>query len=218
MKAISILALLYTLIVPITLGSYGLTEAAWIAVLCGVFVTIATRLEDLQEITFGPLKARLREIIREASATVEQLKGIAEATARVNKAELIAQSFPIMSLPFRQRLEFKNAIDAALKKLGLGEEEIRATDEYWRKGVALIFHRRIRNALPEDKRSLPEVRQLFEKDLADLNSWRVANPKTTRAELEKHALLSDEVLKELADYEQFSQTGAIPDHDSWEKE
>src|SRR5437879_1322551 len=75
--------IIFTLLAPVVIGVYFQnSSSAWIAVTCGVFVTLMAKIDDLVEFSLGPLRARMRETISEANATIEQLRKVAATSAR----------------------------------------------------------------------------------------------------------------------------------------
>lgn len=60
-----------------TLAFFGKSTAAGLFLLAGIVAVLVGRLHLVEELTLGPLKARLRASIEEANATLQQLRGLA---------------------------------------------------------------------------------------------------------------------------------------------
>lgn len=81
-------------VAPVPLAVF--TDSAKFAVICFVSGTLAvlfSKLELLEELSVGPLKAKLRMAISEASATIEQLRTLGAEMSDVSLSLLMATEF-----------------------------------------------------------------------------------------------------------------------------
>lgn len=85
---------IFTLVAPLVVGMLSRNPTTlWVVALCGAFVTMLTKIDDLVEISLGPVRAKMRETIREATATIEQLQAVAASIAEVALTDLMASNF-----------------------------------------------------------------------------------------------------------------------------
>jgi hypothetical protein len=124
------------------------------AFVCGAFVALMARLEDLAEVSLGPVRAKMREALSEAAATIKQLRQVAASLATSALSELMAGSFQ-EGIPLTRRLELYDQVMEDLDKLGILEEQRRQATAEWQNDIHLIYCRIIRMAL--DKQSEPNV-------------------------------------------------------------
>ena len=108
-----------------------------------LLAVIVFRFDAVIEISIGPLKAKLKEVIAEANATLEQLKCVAMASSRVALREVVMSQFPMASTQFSNSYELRNEIIDAMKLIGSDESEIEHIEQEWRKGVGFIVHREV---------------------------------------------------------------------------
>ena len=57
------------------------------------FVTFMARIDDLTELSLGPVKAKMRETIKEAYATIEELRNVAAISAKAILTDIMAGTF-----------------------------------------------------------------------------------------------------------------------------
>jgi hypothetical protein len=75
------LGVAFVLIAPTTIGLITTNStSAWVATVCGAFVTLMSRFANLTELSLGPVKAKMREAAQE---TLYAAQNIARAQAEV---------------------------------------------------------------------------------------------------------------------------------------
>lgn len=207
----------FTIVAPVLLGVLGYEGVAWIALVAGAFVTLVSKLRDIAEITLGPVKAKMRETIAEAHVTIEQLRSVALASAKSITTSLISESF-MGQHPFLERLRLKEGVLENLEMLGATENELRDAEDKWRRGITIIYERKIRRSFDGEP---PEIHgPIYEglNKLMDLSQWHVAAPAEYRVLLDRHGVLNEERKGWIDDYEHFLNTGEIRRLELWEEE
>ena len=217
MKVLFWFGLVFTIVAPVVLGTLGYVPVAWLTLLSGAFVTLMSRLPDITEIALGPVRARMREVISDANATLKQLRSVALASAEAITTSLISESF-LGQHPFLERLKLKDDVVQGLRMIGISNEEQRAVLKRWNLGIANIYYRKIRRSFDNEP---PEVcgpiREELKK-LVDFSEWYVSPPSEFRALLERHNALNEDRTEWIDDYEHFLKTGEIRRLDLWKEE
>lgn len=138
---------IFTLVAPLVIGiGFKDPSTSWVAALCGAFVTFIAKFDVLTELSLGPVKARMKEQIAEATATLEQLRQVATATSQATLTDLMAGGF-MWSMSLKKRFELHDNIITSLKKIGASKEQIEQAENEWKKGVSVIYHRAIKNCV-----------------------------------------------------------------------
>lgn len=219
-----------TVLAPLAIGLFGvksglvLPDAAesmpWLALLIGVFITLISRMDDIVELSLGPLKARMTEKIKEADAVVVQLQRIAAALAEVTLTDLMASNF-MGGLPLKEKVDFRDRLVASLKTLGLSNSEIDDVEAMWRQGIGIIYHRAIGNAAAErthpsklgtkelSDEVINEAFQQFNKLIDIKSSWQSPLPAKYEEFLKEHNLLNDAAQAWIDDYRHYIEYGEI---------
>lgn len=209
---------IFTLLLPVAIGVYFQDSSrAWIAVTCGVFVTLMAKFDDLVEFSLGPLRARMRETISEANATIEQLRKLAVTSARATLTDLMAGNF-MDGTSLQTRLDLHDQFIETLRKIGVPELEIKESDEMWRKGIGIIYHRAVRKLLKEqlsqhqaDSDAGKALRKTLDdfQDLLDFDSWTAPSPERIERFLKDRNSSSRALEEMVSDYRHFLATGEI---------
>jgi hypothetical protein len=211
-------ALLFWLGAVLTLAApliFGLTghDAATSAIVAasGIAVMVLTKIEDLVEISFGPLSARMRETIREAAATIEQLRSVATAISQASLTDMMAGNF-MGGTTLRTRMQLRDRIIQTLRDVGVSEAQVSEAESEWRKGISLIYHRVIRERL--EGRSHPNrvntdasgdilaASREFQ-SLIDFSIWRAPTPEEMTTFLAARGLLNEELQEWIDDYRHY---------------
>jgi hypothetical protein len=214
----------FTLAAPLLVGIYTREVGlATVAAVCGAFVTLLAKIDDLVELSLGPVKARMRETIQQAAATVEQLQKIAVVSTRAQLTALMSASF-MHGANMEQRLAIRGQLIDELEALGISKGDIASVETEWRKGVGIIYHRYVREYLAGMKEH-PEVRYPEEArkaayseidGLMHFPTWSAATPEQIKAVLDRHGIAPTSGLAEwLADYRHFLNTGEIRNTDKF---
>lgn len=210
----AILTLLAPTAIVLTIGN---SQAAWIAAVSCLLFTLLMRAEDLAELSLGPLRAKMREQVREAAVTVAELKAVAASTAAANLTTLMSGNF-MGGASLRSRLDSFDRIVAALREVGFSEGELREITSEWRKGMGLIYHRAIRgavlgraNARDHAIPGTPEQRQVADafQELCAFDHWEVPSPEDMRRFLADRGINDPAVDAWISDYRHYLETDEI---------
>lgn len=209
----------FTAIVPILIGTLGgSASTAWAALVSGAFLTFIAKLADVAELSLGPVKARMREVIDEAAATTEQLREVATTIATAVMTDMMAGGFS-GSMHLAERFELHDQLLAQLDKLGVSEDQKRRTTAQWRKGVAVIYHRIIGKLVNEEaKRVTPGTwtgTSSEYNNLLDFPHWDAPRPNEITKFCASKNLLTPEITSWIEDYRHFLDTDEIRRRDQF---
>lgn len=213
-------------VVPLVIGiRLENTTMAWMAFVVGAFITFISRLDQMTELSFGPLRARMREKIEEADETLERLRETAATMSKASLGHMMASSF-WAGLSLAQRFKLHDEVISNLRTLGASETQVEEADKIWKGGIPVIYTRAIGNALRGAKSSEDRISPTDEQqalavkidEMSDLDdNWRVATSEEIRRLLEDAGELTTPVKKWVDDYHHFEETGEIRDLDQFVK-
>jgi hypothetical protein len=214
--------LIFTLVIPVFLQLYYHdSTAAWISLLCGAFVTIMQKFEDIVELSFGPIKARMKETIKEATATIEQLQRIAKSQSKAMLTEMMASSF-MGGTKFSNKIDLHDEVISNLKVIGISESEISEIDEMWKRGMNIMYLNTIKVAL-EGRRSSTDFKTAVPEEVSrastelsemmDFSKWIVPTPDEIEGFISRKGLMNDVVSKKIDDYRTYKKEGRIVNRD-----
>ncbi len=225
MKILFWLGILFTLFAPVIIGIYFDDQStSWVAALCGAFVTFMAKIGDLAELSLGPVKAKMKEKIEEASATIDQLREVATTNSEATLTDLMAGSF-MGGMSLKKRLELHDSIIDALKGIGASELQISNAESDWRKGVCIIYQRAIRQAVeqrPEPSQINTNATEEQTKagteihELQNFEKWETPSPSQIRNILKKYNIDSEAAEKWASDYEHFLENNEIRNREAFE--
>lgn len=161
----------------------------------------------------------------QTQAIADQLQNITCTVAKVNLTDLMAANF-FGGTTLKTRLDLHDQIITSLKKLNIPENKIKDADEMWAKGVGVIYHDAICNALegrttPSEinVKASPELRKTSEelRSMLNFSQWQVPSPNDMEVFIEKKGFMNDTVKELIADYRYFLETGNIRRRDVFEK-
>lgn len=188
-----------------TLAFFGKSTAAGLFLLAGIVAVLVGRLHLVEELTLGPLKARLRASIEEATATLQQLRTLALSLAEASLTDLMAGNF-FDNMSLRQRLAMHDVIIKSLYDLGLSPTEVQKASANWNKGIGVTYHRAIRSALPQN---LDRATKDGFDSFLEFKEWKTATPDEVERFLKEHDLLTPQIADWVADYRHFEETKEI---------
>lgn len=209
---------LFSVIAPLYIG-LGLKNInmAWLSLLCGAFVTLMTKYEDIIEFSFGPVKARMRETIRQANATIDQLQKVALSYSTTMLTDLMAGNF-MSGTTLENRLNLHDSIIETLRDIGLSDSAIDQAEQQWKKGIGVIYHRIILHTLegrkkpheinPETPKEVMELSKEIQ-EMLDFDHWLAPTPDEIESRIEKRGLMKPEVKEWISDYRHYRKTGEI---------
>lgn len=205
---------LFVLFVPLLVGFVSKSaNLAWLAAICGAFVTVMSRFDDLSELAMGPMQAKLRRAVEEAYATLDQVRELGVIIGRSTLTQLIAGEF-MDGMSLAERLRIHDQVKAALQSLGVDQNGIGRAEEQWRKGITLIYFRAVRAAIEAGRSpsrpptELQEVGKEFQK-LLTFDEWKAPAPVEMEGFVEAHRVATDDVMMWIDDYRHFLLSGEI---------
>lgn len=208
---------LYTLVLPAA-SEFFLNNStlAWILLLSAPVALVIVQFDRLTDFSLGPLKARMRETIRDASATLDQLRKVASSIANNSLTQLAYSEF-ISGMPLKEKITVQKELIQQLEAAGLSEEDISFSNQGWKKGISSIYHLKIAPHIDErnhpfqiNSKTSPErlaAREEF--DSVGGNLGRTRSPSEMKDFLKKHEISSKDVDAWISDYEHFLDTGEI---------
>jgi len=164
-------------------------------------------------------------IAKQAASTVEQLQNVACINAKAVLTDSMAANF-MGGIDLKTRLDLNDRIINSLKEIGVSEKKIKDVKERWSKGVGIIYHRGIRNALEGrtqpnqiNMQASPELRQASEElqKMENFEQWEVPSPDEMEAFVEKKGFMNDTVKELISDYRYFLETGEIRNRSVFEQ-
>jgi hypothetical protein len=196
-------------------------DSAKFGVLCFVSGTLSvlfSKIEALEELSIGPLKAKLRAAINEANATVEQLRTLGAELSDATLSLLIATEF-MDGMNVKSKFELHRKIIDCLVALGASEKQLQVAQVNWLKGVSVMYLRVIRQRiegrvsfsrtnLDASDTDLAASKEIFE--LSNFDAWYVPSASEMRAVLIKHGIVNKDASDWIDDYEAFVKTSSIP--------
>lgn len=210
--------LLFTAFVPLLVGIvFKEYQVAWLAALCGAFITIIAKPEGLAELSLGPLKAKMQKTIAEATATVEQLREVATTMATVVLSDLMAGQF-MWGMSAAKRLELHDELVQNLERLGVTPEQLVRVQADWWGGIGVMYHnklsQRLRQSAQEAKLSVHEVTQEFNA-FAKMDTRSAGSPDDYQKFFTKHKLLTPDIQLWIDDYRHFLLTKEVRRRDEF---
>ncbi len=193
------------------------STAAWIGLLCGAFVTLMAKYDEIAEFSFGPVKARMKETLSEAAATIKQLQQVALSQSTATLTDMMAGSF-MGGTTFQTKIGLHDNLLAKLREIGLDETEIRQADEMWRRGMGVNYHREIRNALEGrtnpnqyNMNASPELRAACEdfQKMLDFPRWMAPSADEMESFIERKQFMNPTVAELISDYRHYLKTGEV---------
>lgn len=211
-------SVIFVATVPIFIGiKFVNVKMAAVSVLCGALLLVASKIEIIKEFSMGPLKAKMKETIQEANATIEQLKTVSVASAKATLTSLMAKNF-WGGVSRKAQLDLHDQIIESLKKVGFSNQEINEADEMWNRGIGMIYLNKVSSLIAEIRKSNPtnspahaeaQKTQKDFQDLLDFENWKVPSPDKMTSFLKERGFLKPEMEEWIADHRHFLNTGEI---------
>jgi len=210
----------FTISAPIIIGiEFANTGIAWVAALCGAFVTFISKLHEMAELSVGPVRAKMRETIREANATIDQVRNIARNISETTLTALMAGNFGFTDgLNLRSRLDLHDRLIESLKEIGVPDNEISELDEKWNQGIGVIYYRAIAPLIDgrEDPNQInmnaseEQIEQRKGWDgLLEFDEWKAPTPDEMQAYMDAQGIVSEGINEWVEDYRNFLEIGEI---------
>ena len=211
----------FTVAAPLYIGlKLNDPSTSWVSFLIGAFVIFMSKFEDIVEFSVGPLRARMREKIDEADASLSELRQIAKGLAEITLTDLMASNF-MGGLPLIRKLDFHDELMENLEHLGVTGSDREKTEAMWRQGMGVIYNRAISHAAAErkEKSRLSKKEQTDEEfraeiakltDLIDFKRrWDSPTPAECEKFLSENGLMNEEAQAWIDDYRHYLETGEI---------
>ncbi len=131
MKVIRFFAWLYIFIVPIVFGVMDKAGLMTASVLAGCLILAFAYIDKIKKFKGAGFEAELRDAVNEAYATIEKLQGIAVKLSEPIVTEVTMHKRMIQYIPLKSRYEQIKEIERSLRDLGVKEEEIEKTTEFF---------------------------------------------------------------------------------------
>ncbi len=211
---------IFTIIAPIFIGTrFNDPSTSWVAALCGAFITFISKLDDIAELSLGPVRAKMRETIQEANATIEQVQKIASNISEPMLSTLMAGNFGFRDgLGLSHRLDLHDSLVKSIHEIGVSDKRISEMDKAWARGIGVIYYRAIAPLI--DGREEPniinsnatkeqnEAREGWDK-LLDFDNWQAPTPDQMKSYIESIRIENTEIDEWIDDYRNYIETGEI---------
>lgn len=207
----------YTLVLPASAELFLKNSTlAWILLLSAPVALVIVQFDRVTDFSLGPLKAKMRETIQDAVATLDQLRKVASSIANSNISQLAYSEFS-SGMPLKEKIKTQKELIEHLKAAGLSDEDISLANQGWKRGISHIYHLKIAPYIDDrqdphqinSKASLRRLAARKEFDSIGGNLDATRSPSEMRAFVDKHAVSSEKVEAWISDYEHFLDTGEI---------
>ena len=125
------------------------TEMGLIIVAGAIFLAFL-HIDKIQKFKGAGFEAEMKQAVKEANATVKQLREVAATSSEVILTDLMAGNF-FDGTTLEKRLELHDQLIVNLRGIGATKEQIEKSKCMWNKGVGVIFHRGIYKQRPLHK-------------------------------------------------------------------
>ena len=152
-----------------------------------------------------------------AKSTVDQLRNMSCTNAEAALTDSMAANF-MGGVNLKTRLELNNRIIDSLIEIGVSKKKIKDAKKMWSKGIGMIYHRGIHDAL--EGRTNPQMLNMgASQELRDASKefqetmnfkqWEVLSPDEMESFIEGKGFMNDTVKELISDYRHFLETGNI---------
>jgi hypothetical protein len=148
---------------------------------------------------------KVDQVVKDANATIEQLRNVATTSARATITSLMAGNF-MDGMTMKDRMELHDQLISNLARIGASKRQIEESDEMWKRGFGVIYHRCIKNKLEESKH--PTASQEFQ-DLLKFDEWKAPSSKEIEKFIDSKGLMNQELKELIEDYRYFETTGSV---------
>ncbi|WP_259667583.1 hypothetical protein [Rhizobium lentis] len=183
-----------------------------------VFAVLATRLDDIQDLTFGPtgLAAKLAKQLEEARATVKQLQDFAEVFA-ARSVQQIAGDNRMSGLSPKQKREAISEIVRGLKSIQLPDDRIEKVlslsnpyddYDYWSWTMSPIYS--------AENKEVQNLANQFYDISASKGIGHNPDPDATESFLKAHGFYRGEIAERIIDWQYWKANRKHRRLDEWE--
>ncbi len=100
----------------------GYTQAGWASLVSSLVLMFATRFETVEELPFGPLKAKLREKIEEVENFIVPLNEMALTLSEISLTQLMGGD-RWDGIGLKEKFKAREKIDALLDNLNIEDDD-----------------------------------------------------------------------------------------------
>lgn len=212
-----------------------------LAVFAGLALVVSDRITELSMKGVGTIKAAAEQasadaneisalknrveaqsatvdlIAKDSASTLDQLRSIACTNAEAALTDSMAANF-FGGVDLKTRLDLNDRIINSLIEIGVSEENIRNVKKMWSKGICVIYHRGIRNALEGgantneiNMKANPDLRKASKEfqEMLNFSQWEVPSPDEMESFINEKGFMNDTVRELISDYRHFLETGNI---------
>jgi hypothetical protein len=183
-----------------------------------VFTVLATRLDDITNLTFGAtgVQAALEKKLKEAEATVTQLQRVAELFGQISVLQ-ISMSNRWDGLSSKEKREAIKKIETELRAINLSQERITTIIAPQRGYDRLDYFYWLTHGMPPN----PTQQQLegftnFQQHFSDASLYNVPSIASVEDYMTKHDLMGGEMGEILKDWKQYERDGTHRRIDLWD--
>lgn len=136
-----LLAAGYTIAVPILVGIGKLSiSAATLMLISSVLLVILVHFNQVVEVSLGPLRAKMREVLGDTEEVLHRLRSIIKIISRMSLGQTMMSNLWLGNIPVKKQFQMYDEICKMLKKLDISEDELRdEVDDIWRDGIKIIY-------------------------------------------------------------------------------
>lgn len=185
--------------------------------LCGAFVSLMAKYDEIIEISFGPISAKMKDKIIEATATISQLKKVSLAQSKTMLTNMMASSF-LGNMPFKNKLILHDDVIRSLSEIGIDDEEINRIDEMWQKGICIHYLNVIRATLENHKvgevanqGTSKEIMKVSDEinEMLDFPTWTVPSPEKIESYINSKEMMNPKIKECIEDYKYYFENRQI---------
>ena len=214
---ISIVGVLLTIALATMFGLLGKSTEMGLIIVAGAIGLAFLNIDKIEMFKGGGFEAKMKQAVKDANATIEQLRNVATTSARATLTSLMAANF-MSGTTLKNRLELHDQLISNLADIGASKRQIEEADEMWKKGIGVIYHRGINNKLEGRKhprklnmeaggKVLAASREL--EDLLKFDEWKAPSSGEIEKFIESKGLMNQELKDLIDDYRCFESTGII---------
>lgn len=209
------LALFAAAIGPVLLILLGKSEAGWMTLISAIIVMLGTRFDAIEEISLGPLRAKLRKQVEEAEQVITAIRALATQVASTTLS-LVKRSGRLGGYDDEEEEAIRIEVHDLLKQLGVGESEVNDTLNEWHRFTELDYSLFTLGGtqVPKD---LPQEHQPRWKELRSGGVKKIPLPEELKEFFEQAGMLTSEREELIKDYEFYLKNRKHRRPDHWGK-
>ncbi len=192
-------------IVPLVLAAIKVEQPPWsMLVASGVLLMLATRFDVVEELSIGPLKAKLREQIKKTELTLAHLRRFTIPLAKSIATMTMAEGRWDGGTSLAERMQMKEELDGALKQLEVSEGEKEEVYRPWNGMLEFDHAHRIGNTSNLSRELIEKINLLH-----DFRTRRIAPAAEYERIIREANAMTPTIEEEIADLEHFQRTRTL---------